>query len=359
MLVKKYNPPVENEFNEVDAATDMGLRTDSVADVWDELFQCDTVTERNGLINFLEAAKEANKTPVTLHKIFIADEKENIVMVTYSIRHPIIMITYSMEHPQQLDLFSWVERNISGIVEEFLTRFKKKYGEALKGQFVCLSDIVEWANGNVSNSREKKKLKSVVAATSSSSSSSSSSAAASAELKLINKNSFKILMEMEVISKNAIVGQIAEKNVYEEYVRREAIVSAFIGSRVTKGNFFIGQKVSTFFPNVSLEAYDTEYVREQNKPHVVKAILKFIDDTDKELIAPKVKKIINFDDIVKWANWGEDKSKSQKEIRDKIRQFLKDIGGVDVSQKKIKPEAILKAYEKHCAGRRSDNLTSS
>lgn len=53
--------------------------------------------------------------------------------------------------------------------------------------------------------------------------------------------------------------------------------------------------------------------------------------------------MITVDDIVRWANVGENKSKRQQKIRDKIHLFLKEIN-FDLTQK-IESGALLKAYE--------------
>jgi hypothetical protein len=237
------------------------------------LFQCDTPEEQDRLITFIQDNKIIKYFfPDFTFELSKHSEIKNTVGVKINYpQYRTIMVSSSQSSSSsctesnnslngkvQAFIF-FIERNFSGLVEEFLTRFaKENYGKTPNRISVTLAHIVRWANNELKplNSflaaREKRQLNEA-----------EKRDIDETTLSYLKKNSLSILKEMKTVRQDAKPGEIKELSVYDAYMRRLTISAVQI-ARQANNTYNIGLLMSAFFfHNITPRAYDKEYLANQ------------------------------------------------------------------------------------------------
>lgn len=256
MPVKKKDFFLENQFESNEAWDEeegqadnlMGMRGDANdGSTWDMHFRCDSAQEQADLIQFLKHANQNKKTPLPLFKVEEYDERKwKCVMVEYY--SYFASPSWRGGDASPCDFVSWIERNFSGLVEEFVTRYNHKNDEKLDRVLVHLADIVNWANSATTSTNPVTAMSGAVKSSAFS-------------------KSFTILKDMGVISENIQAGQVTEESIHHAYTFKKALLPTCIAKRA-KNIFSVGFKVSLFL-DVSCQAYDSAYLFYQNKKQLV------------------------------------------------------------------------------------------
>jgi hypothetical protein len=233
-------------------------------------FRCDTPEEQDHLITFINnnVIVKSRFPAFTFKPDKLENTKDTIVVVNIS-KEEIQHLHYDYDSygshskssassptksdapldKETRDFIFFIEKNFSGLIEEFLTRFTaKNSGKYPDRTSVTLIDIASWANGEPDVVIKKPRFFNPFVASIDFGGYDEFDTVkhkiGETTLRYLKEDCLSILKEMEIVSQNATPGKIREHDMYNQYMRRLTIGATRIARRT--GNIYkVGLLVST------------------------------------------------------------------------------------------------------------------